>query len=194
MPSSLQPPDLQHARLPCSLSFTVSWSLLTLMSIESVMPSNPLILCSPLLLLPSIFPSIRVFSDESALLLRWSRYCSFSFSFSPSNEYSGLNFFRMDWFDLLAVQGTLKSLLPTPQLKSISSLALSLLYDLRNATVGWSPVWGSWKLQQTNSKGRFANAWERPPFQHCQEIRLVVKKKTKIQLQFSCYISVVSSV
>ena len=81
------------------------------MSIESVMPSNHLILCSPLLLLPSIFPSIRVFSKESALHIRWPSYCSFSFSISPSNEYSGLISFRMDWLDLLAVQGTLESLL-----------------------------------------------------------------------------------
>ena len=87
------------------------WSLLKLMSIESVMPSNHLILCCPLLLPPSIFPSIRVFSNESVLHIRWPKYWSFSFSISPSNEYSGLISFRMDWLDLLAVQGTLKSLL-----------------------------------------------------------------------------------
>ena len=81
------------------------------MSIELVMPSNHIILCHPLLLLPSIFPSIRVFSNESALQIRWPKYCSFSFSISPSNEYSGLISFRIDWLDLLAVQGTLKSLL-----------------------------------------------------------------------------------
>ena len=94
-----------------SLSFTISWSLLKLMSIESVMPSNHLVLCYPLLLLPSIFHSIRVFSNEPALHIKWSKYWSFSFSISPSNEYSGLISFRMDWFDCLAVQGTLKSLL-----------------------------------------------------------------------------------
>ena len=94
-----------------SLSITNSQSLLKLMSIQSVMPSNHLILCHPLLLLPSIFPSIRVFSKESVLCIRWSKYWSFSFSMSPSNEYSGLISFRIDWFDLLAVQGTLKSLL-----------------------------------------------------------------------------------
>ena len=94
-----------------SLSFTISWSLLKLMSIESVMPSNHLVLCHPLLLLPSIFPRIRVFSNESALCIRLPKYWSFSFSISPSNEYSGLISFRMDWMDLLAVQGTLKSLL-----------------------------------------------------------------------------------
>ena len=89
-----------------------SWSLLKLMSIKSVMPSNHLILlCRPLLLLPSIFPSIRIFSSESVLLIRWSKYWSFSFSISLSNEYSGLISFRMDWLDLHAVQGTLKTLL-----------------------------------------------------------------------------------
>ena len=94
-----------------SLSITNSQSLLKLMSIESVMPSNHLILCRPLLFLPSIFSSIRVFSNESVLHIRWPKYWSFSFSISPSNEYSGLISFRMGWFDLLAVQGTLKSLL-----------------------------------------------------------------------------------
>ena len=93
-----------------SLSITNSQSLLKLMSIESVMPSKHLILCCPLLLLPSIFPSIRVFSNES-LRIRWPKYWSFSFNISPSNEYSGLISFRSDWLDLLAVQGTLKSLL-----------------------------------------------------------------------------------
>jgi len=94
-----------------SLSSTPSQSLLRLRSTESVMPFNHLILCHPLLLLPSIFPSIRVFSSESALHIRWPKDWSFSFSISPSNEYSGLIFFRMDWFDLFAVQGTLKGLL-----------------------------------------------------------------------------------
>ena len=94
-----------------SLSITNSQSLLKLMSIESVMPYKHLILCRPLLLLPSIFPSIRVFSKESVLCIRWPKYWHFNFSISPSNEHSGLIFFRIDWFDLLAVQGTLKSLL-----------------------------------------------------------------------------------
>ena len=94
-----------------SLPITNSQSLLKLMSIKSVMPSNHLILCRPLLLLPSVLLSIRVFSNESALCIRWPKYWSFSFSTSPSNEYSGLISYRMDWFDLLAVQGTLKSLL-----------------------------------------------------------------------------------
>ena len=94
-----------------SISITKSWSLLKLMSIQSVMPSNHLILCRPLLLLPSVFPNIRVFSSESLLHIRWPKYWSFSFSISPSNEYSGLIFFRMDWLDLTAVQGTVNSLL-----------------------------------------------------------------------------------
>ena len=101
------PRGLQHARL---LSNTSSRSLLKLMSVESVMPSNHLNLCRPLLLLPSIFPSIRVFSNESVLHIRWPKYWSFSFSISPSNEYSGLISFRIDWFGFLVVQRTLKSL------------------------------------------------------------------------------------
>ena len=103
--------DLWTAACPASLSFTNSQSLLKFTSIKSVMPSNHLILCGPLLLLPSIFPSIRVFSNKSVLHIRWPEYWSFSFSFSPSNEYSGLISFRIDCFDLLEVQGTLKSLL-----------------------------------------------------------------------------------
>ena len=99
------------AACQASLSISNSQSLLKLMSIESVMPSNYLILCHPLLLLPSIFPSIRVFSNESVLRIRCQKYWSFSFSISPSNEYSGLISFRMDWLNLLAVQGTLTSLL-----------------------------------------------------------------------------------
>ena len=105
---SLQPHELQHARPPCPI--TNSRSLFKLMSIESVMPSSHLILCCPLLLLPPIPPSIRVFSNESTLCLRWPKYWSFSFNISPSNEHSGLISFRMDWLDLLAIQGTLKSL------------------------------------------------------------------------------------
>ena len=106
---SLRTDGLKHARLPCPSPS--SWILLKLMSIELVMPSNHLILCHPLLLLPSIFPSIRIFSSELACHIRWLKYWSFSFSISPSNDCSGLIFFRMDWLDLLAVQGTLKSLL-----------------------------------------------------------------------------------
>ena len=108
-----------------SLSITNSQSLLKLISIKSVMPSNHLILCHPLLLPPLIFPSIRVFSNESVLCLRWPKY--WSFSISPSNEYSGLISFWTDWWDLLAVQGTLESS-PIPQFRSINSLVLSFLY------------------------------------------------------------------
>ena len=108
--------------VPGLLSVANSRSLLKLMSIESVMPTNHLILCCPLFLSPSIFPSIRVFSNKSALCIRWPKYWNFSCNISPSNEYSGLIFFRIDWLDLLAIQGTLKSLL-----QHHNSLALSLL-------------------------------------------------------------------
>ena len=102
---------MSYSLQPLGLCITNSQRLLKLMSIKSGMPSNHLILCHPLLLLPSIFPSIRVFSKESVLHIRWSKYWSFSFNINPSNEYSALISFRMDWLDLLAVQGTLKSLL-----------------------------------------------------------------------------------
>ena len=117
MSDSLWPHGLWTARSPCpsglrnARSLCPSQSLLKLISIELVMPSNHLILCHPLLFLPSIFPSIRIFSNESVLRIRWPKYCSFSFSISPSNEYSRLISLRMNWLDLLAVQGTLKSLL-----------------------------------------------------------------------------------
>ena len=126
--------SLHHVRLfvtpwttarQASLSITISRSLLKPMSIESVIPSNHLIFSHPVLLLPSIFPSIRVFSSESALRIRWSKYWKFSFSSSPSNEYWGFIFFRNDWFDLLAVQESS----PTPQFKSINFLELSFLYS-----------------------------------------------------------------
>ena len=124
--------SLSHVRLfvtpwtaarQVSLSFTISWSLLKLMSIESVVPSTRLILCHPIVLLPSVLPSIRVFSNEWALSIRWPKYWSFTFSISPSSEYSGLISFRIDWFDLLEVQGTLESS-QIPQLKSINSSAV----------------------------------------------------------------------
>ena len=120
---------LSHVRLfatswtAASLSITNSQSLLKLMSIELVMPSNHLILCHPLLLLPSIFPSIRVFSNESALRIIWPEYWSFSFSINPSNEYSGLISFWSNWFDLFAVQGTLKSLLQHHSSKALIRLS-----------------------------------------------------------------------
>ena len=122
--NSLRP----HAH-QASLSITKSRSSPKHMSIESVTPSNHLILCRPLLCLPSIFPSIRVFANESALHIRWPKYWSFSFNISPSNEHPGLISFRMDWLDFLSVQGTLKESSPIPQFKSISSSALSFLYS-----------------------------------------------------------------
>ena len=125
MSNSLQPHGL-HSTCQTSLSFTISQSLLKFMSMELVIPANHLILCHPLLLLPSIFPSIRVFSNESALGIRWLKY--WHFSISPSSVYSGLTSFRIDWFDLLAVQGTLNSLLQHHSSKSINSSMLSLLY------------------------------------------------------------------
>ena len=106
------------AACQASLSITNSWSLLKLMSIESVMRCHHFILCCPLLLLPSNYPLIRVFSNESVLHIRWPEYWSFSFSISPSNEYSGLIYFRMNWLDLLTVQGTLKSLFQHHSLKT----------------------------------------------------------------------------
>ena len=127
--SCLTPCDPMDCSTPGLLSFTISQSLLKLMSIESVIPSNHLILCHPLLLLPSIFPSIRVFFNESALHIMWPKYWFFSFSISPSNEYSGLISFRIDWLDLLAAQGTLKSLLQQLMFKSANSSVLSSLYD-----------------------------------------------------------------
>jgi len=132
--SSVQ--SLSHVRLfvtpwtaahQASLSITNSWSLLKLMSIESVMPSNHLILCRPLLLLPSIFPTIRVFSNESVLCIRWPKYWSFSFSISLSNECSRLISFMIDWLDLFTVQGTLKSLLQQHSSKA-SILRLSAFF------------------------------------------------------------------
>ena len=126
MSDSLWTHRQQHARPPCPSP--TPWSLLKLMSIESVMPSNHFILCHPFLFLPSIFPSITIFSNELVLLIRWLKYWSISFSISPSNEYSGLISFRMYWLDLLAVWGTQESS-PTPQFKSINSSVLSFLYS-----------------------------------------------------------------
>ena len=118
-----------------SLSITNSWSLLKLMSAESVMPSNHLILCWPLLLLPpSVFPSIRVFSNESTLRMKWPKYWSFSFNISPSNEHPGLISFRMDWLDLLAVQGTLKSFLHHHSSKT-SILQLSAFFTVQLTSI-----------------------------------------------------------
>ena len=134
--NSVQPlSHVQHFATPwtaahqASLFIIISRSLLKLMSIKLVTPSNHLILCRPLLLLPSLFPSIRVFSSELVLCIRWPKYCSFSFSISPSNEYSGLISFRINWFEFLAVQGTSQQSSPTPQFKSINSSALSFLHS-----------------------------------------------------------------
>ena len=135
--------SLSHVRLlvipwtaacQASLSITNSRSLPKLMSIESVMPSNHLILCHPLLLLPSVFLSIWVFSNESAFHIRWPKYWSFSFNISPSSEHRGLISFRMGWLDLLTVQGILKSS-PTPQFKSINSSVLSFVYSPTLASI-----------------------------------------------------------
>ena len=144
MSNSLQPMDCKHQ---ASLSIINSWSLLKLMSIKSVMPSNHLILCHILLLLPSIFPSIRVFSNESVLRIRWPKYWTFSFSISPSNEYSGLISFRMDWLDLLAVQGTLESLLQQHSLKA-SILWCSVLFIVQLTSI--HDHWKNHSFDQTD--------------------------------------------
>ena len=127
---------------------TNSQSLLKLMPIESVIPSSHLILCLPLLLLPLIPPSIRVFSSESTLCMRWSKYWSFSFSISPSNEYPGLICFRMDWLDLLAVQGTLKSLLQNHSSKASILYALSFLHSPTLTSI--HDHWKNHSLDQTD--------------------------------------------
>ena len=127
MSDSLGPHGLQHARLPCPSPSPRCPS--KLMSIRPVMPSNHLILCCPLLLPPSIFPRIRVFSNESALYIRWPKYWSFSFSIIPSNECSGLISFRIDWLDLLAVQGNLKSLLQQHSSKAVKGRAKTEVND-----------------------------------------------------------------
>jgi len=128
MSNSLPPHGRQHTRPPCPITNT--WNLLKLISTESVIPSNRLILCRPLLLPPSIVPSIRVFSNESALCIRWPKYWSFSFNISPSNEHPGLISFMMDWLDLLTVQGTLESLLQHHSSKA-SILQLSAFFTVQ---------------------------------------------------------------
>ena len=136
------------ATYQASLSITNSWSLLKLISIESVMLSNHLILCHPLLLLPSIFPSIRVFFNESVLCIRWPKYWRFSFSISPSNEYSGLISFRMDWFNLLAVQGTFKSLQHHSSKASILRCSAFFMVQFSHPymTTGKTIAWPDWPL------------------------------------------------
>ena len=151
MSDSLQPHGLQHARLP--LSIANFRSLLKLKSIKSVMLSNHLIFCHPLLLLPSIFPSIRVFFSKSDLSIRWPKYWSFSFSISPFNDFSGLISFRTDWFDLLAVQGTLKSS-PTPQFKTISCSVTksyqTLCYPMNGSPSGFPVLHYSLEFAQSH--------------------------------------------
>ena len=137
---------LQHASLPCPSKL---WSLLKLMSFESVMPSKHLILCHPLLLLPLIFPSIRVFSNESALYIRWAKYWSFSFSINLSNEYSGLISFRIDWFDLLAVQETLKSLLQ-PHSSKASILQCSAFFIVQLSHLYMTDYWKNHSFDYTD--------------------------------------------
>ena len=137
------------AALQASLTITNSISLIKLTSFESVMPSNHLILCHPLLLLPSIFPSLRVFSKESLLCIRWPKYWSFSFNISPSNEYSGLISFWIDWLELLAVQGTLKSLLQHHSTKtSILQHSAFFMVQLSHPymTTGKTTAWTRWTL------------------------------------------------
>ena len=140
-----------------SLSFTISQSLFKLMSIDSVMPSNPLILCHLLLLLPSIFPSIRVFSSESVLGIRWPKFWNFSFSISSSNEYSGLISFKMDWLDLLAVQGTLKSLLQHHNFKVSILLCLAFMVQLSTAymTTGKTIALTRWTFVEKSNVSAF---------------------------------------
>ena len=135
----------QTAARQASLSITNSWSSPKPIFIKSVMPSNHLILCHPLLLLPSIFPSIRVFSNESALCIRWPKYWSFSFNISPSNEHPGLISFRMDWFYLLAVQGTLKSLLQHHSSKASVLLCSALsIVQLSHSCMTTGKAWTRW--------------------------------------------------
>ena len=142
--------------------FPVSQSVLKLMSVESVIqPSNHVILCHPLLLLPSIFPSIRVISNELACHIRWSKYWGFSFSISPSSEYSVLIFFRMDWFDLVAVENS-QQFSPASQFKTISSLALSLVYG-PNLT----SIHDFWEKRIALSTGPFVNKVMSLPFICC---------------------------
>ena len=129
-----------------------------LVSIESVIPSNHLILCRPLLLLPSIFPSIRVFSNESALLIRWQKYWSFSFSISPSNEYSGLISFRMDWLDLVAFKGTLKSLLQHHSSKASILWHSAFFAENTMATHSSTPAW---KIPWVEEPGRLQSMGSR---------------------------------
>ena len=155
--SSVQSLSLSDSATPwttacqLSLSITNSQSLPKLMSIESVMPSNHLILCCPLLRLPSIFPNIRGFSNKSALCIRWPKYWSFSFNISPYNEHPGLISFRMDWLDLLAVQGTLKSLLQHHSSKaSILLRSAFFIVQLSHPYIQKNFKWRKWRIERSH--------------------------------------------
>ena len=197
MSDSLQPHGLQHARLPCPSP--TPGALLKLMSIASVMPPNHLILCCPLLLLSSIFPNIRVFSNESVPRIRWLKYWSFSFSISPSNEYSGLISFRMDWLDLLAVQGALKSLLQHHYSEaSILQCSAFFIVQLSHPcmTTGKTialtrrtfayPLQGIFLTQESNpgplhcGQTLYQLSYQRSPNQLCPNNNLLKKKKRKV--------------
>ena len=179
MPDSWQPSGLQHVLLPCPSPSPGVCSH----SCSLSQWCHPAISCSvaPFSSCPQSFPASGSFPISQL-------FSSGGQGIGVSASASVLPMNIQGWIPLgltgLISLRSRDSLLLTPWLISINSLALSFLYDLRNATVGWSPVWGSWKLQQTNSKRRFANAWEGPPFQHCQEIRLVVKKKPKFNYNF----------
>ena len=153
MSDSLQPDGLQHMRLPCP-------SMLKVMSIESVMPSKHLTLCCSLVLLPSIFSNIRDFSNELALQIRWPNYCTFSFSISPPSEYSGLISFRIDWFNLLAVQGTLKNLLQHHNLICGSSVHLYKCYYSHFADEAAKVYWVSMRWLAKVHKGNRWQKWD----------------------------------
>ena len=168
--------------------FTNSWSLPKFMSIELVMPSNHLTLCHVLLLQPSIFPSIRVFSNKSALHIRWPKYWSLSFNISPSNEYSGLISFRMDWLDLLAVQGTLKSLHRTSKASILQHTAffivqLSHLYMTTGKTIALS-IWTI--VSKVMSQGQ--GYWERPYPGPCWSLTILIwRSLTSISLRLTTF-------
>ena len=182
------PIDCSSSQRP--LSFTISWSLHRFMSIESVMLSNHLILCCPLLLRPSIFPSIRDFSNESAIRIMWPKYWSFSFSISPSNGYSGLISFRIDWFDLLALQGTLKSLLQLHSLKSsilwhsaFFMVQLSLPYMTTGETIALTRQTFVGKVMSLlfNMLSRFVIA-----FSHLRGFNLISPAKSPLPHEVTC--------
>ena len=179
-----------------SLSITTSWSAPKPMSIKSVMPSNHLILRCPLLLLPSIFPSIRVFSNESALHIRWPKYWSFSFNISPSNEHLGLISFRMDWLDLLAVQGTLKSLLQYHSSKA--SILLHSVFSIVQLshpyrTTGKTITLTRWTLDLPNPKWKILGTCGYWALEMCP-VWIKGRSKHKILIRFPKLLSLFLSV